>query len=136
VTAYWLGGLGKQKEAEEFLREGLRNNPNSCEILFELGRLYGQNESDVSRARHVWELALRKWKEQEAAKPEPNLMLREQIAVNLGRLEEQSGNLPRAVELLEMVRANSPKPEALQKQIDELRARMASPVITPRPPAN
>jgi len=136
VTAFWLRGLGKVAEAQEFLREGLRNNPNSCEILFELGRLYNQNEHDTARARHVWELALHKWKQQEAGKPEPNLMLREQIAVNLGRLEEQSGNLARAVELLEMVKASSPKPEVIQKRIDELRARMASPVVTPRPPAN
>jgi len=136
VAAYWLRGLGKQKEAEEFLREGLRNNPNSCEILFELGRLYSQNGHDLDRARNVWELALRKWQQQESGKPEPNLMLRDQIAVNLGRLQEQSGNLARAVELLEMVKANSPSAGALQKQVDELRARIATPAITPRPTAN
>jgi len=32
--------LNRPREAEAFLREGLRNNPGSYEILFELGRLY------------------------------------------------------------------------------------------------
>src|SRR5262245_14288817 len=40
VAAYWLRGLGKVTEAEQFLREGLRANPDSYEILYELGRLY------------------------------------------------------------------------------------------------
>ena len=61
VAAYWLRDLGKVKEAEDFLREGLRNNPDSYEILFELGRLYYENNHDPARARNVWELGLRKW---------------------------------------------------------------------------
>src|SRR6266705_3065570 len=43
VAAYWLRRLGKVTDAEQFLREGLRANPNSYDILFELGRLYHEN---------------------------------------------------------------------------------------------
>src|SRR5262249_53893018 len=48
VGAYWLRSrLGKTREAEVFLREGWRANPNSYEILFELARLYEENWEDL-----------------------------------------------------------------------------------------
>ena len=53
--------LNQPREAEAFLREGLRNNPDSYEILFELGRLYDENYHDPDRARDVWQLALHGW---------------------------------------------------------------------------
>src|SRR6266568_9025999 len=104
VAAYRLRNMGKVVEAEKFLRDGLRANPDSYEILFELGRLYYESEHDAARARNVWELALRKWTAQESGKKEPDMFLLEQIAVNLSRLEEKEGNLPRAIEL-----PNSPR---------------------------
>ena len=130
VAAYWLLDLGKLKEAEDFLRQGMLNNPDSCEILFELGRLYYKNNHDPARARNVWELALRKWTEQEAARKNPDLFQLGQIAVNLSRLEEKEGNLARAMQLLELSQKASPHPEALQEQIDELKQKLAA-----RPPA-
>ncbi len=64
VGAYFLREhLNRPREAEAFLREGLRHNPNSYEILFELGRLYDENYHDTDRARDVWLLALNKWSE-------------------------------------------------------------------------
>ena len=74
VAAYWLRDLGKTKEAERFLREGLLNNPDSYEILFDLGRLYYENHHDAARARKIWDLALRRWGEQEAANKKPDLL--------------------------------------------------------------
>ena len=62
VAAYWLRDLGKVKEAERSLRQGLLNNPDSYDILFELGRLYYENNHDAARARKIWELALRRWR--------------------------------------------------------------------------
>ncbi len=60
VGAYFLRKhLNRPEEAEAFLREGLRNNPDSYEILFELGRLYNENDHDTDRARNVWQLALK-----------------------------------------------------------------------------
>jgi tetratricopeptide (TPR) repeat protein len=126
VAAYWLRDLGKVKEAESFLREGLRNNPESSEILFELGRLYYDNYHDTARARNVWESALRKWMEQSSGKQEPDLTQLGKIAINLARLEETEGQLERAMTLLELAKQASPNPEALGRQIDELKGKLAA----------
>jgi len=127
VSAYWLRSrLGKIKEAEDFLREGLRNNPRSYEILFELGRLYYENYHDPERARNVWDLALKKWTDQESGKKEQDLFQLEQITVNLARLEEEQQNFERAIGLLEIGKKASPHPADLEVQIAELKAKLAS----------
>jgi tetratricopeptide (TPR) repeat protein len=126
VAAYWLRDMGKVKEAEDFLREGIRNNPDSPEILFELGRLYYENYHDAARARNAWELGLRKWSEQEAAGKKPDLFQLDQLAVNLARLEEKEGNVARAIDLLGLAQKASPRPEGLQRQIDELKQKLAT----------
>jgi len=127
VAAYWLRNrLGKVNDAEQFLREGLRANPNSSEILFALGRLYSENYHDLTRARNVWELALRRFREQEAAHIDTSNFVLEEITVNLARLEESEGNLQRAIDYLEEAKEISPAPKALQKQIDEIKTRLAS----------
>jgi tetratricopeptide (TPR) repeat protein len=130
VAAYWLRDMGRVKEAEDFLREGLRNNPDCFEILFELGRLYAENHHDPARARNAWELGLRKWSEQEAAGKKPDLFQLDQLAVSLARLEEKESNLARAIDLLGLAKKASPHPEVLQQQIDELKQKLAA-----RPPA-
>ena len=127
VAAYWLRDLGRVKEAEHFLREGLLSNPDSYDILFELGRLYDENNHDAVRARKIWELALRRWSEQEAAGKKPELLKLGQIADFLAHLEEKEGNLTRAIELLELAKKASPNPQALQKQIEELRQKLGAP---------
>jgi len=125
VAAYWLANhLHKVPEAEEFLREGLRENPSSYEILFALGRIYYNNNHDASRARNVWEAALRRWREQETSKKEPDKFALEEIVVNLGRLEEAQGNLAAAIKYLEQGKEVSPAPQNLQKQIDELKRKL------------
>jgi len=126
VTAYWLVGLGKEKEAEEFLREGLRYNPDSYEILFALGKIYQKNLHDNDRAHNVWNVALKKWHKLEDGKQKPNLLLLDEISVNLAQVEEGAGNYPRALELLELAKTASPSPAALQERIDELRAKMVA----------
>lgn len=127
VAAYWLRKkLGKVDEAEQFLREGLRNNPESFEILFELGCLYSENKNDPVRARNVWELALKKWMQQEPKKKEPDLFKLEQIAVHLATIEEGAKNYARAIELLELAKKSSPNPIGLQIQINEIREKMAA----------
>ena len=132
VAAYWLRTkLGKTKEAEAFLREGLRANQDSCEILFELGLLHYESQRDVPRARNLWEMALRKWDEVESKKKEPNLFALDKITVNLGRLEEKEGNLSRAIAYLELAKRASPHPASLQQQIDELKQKLAA---QPQPP--
>jgi tetratricopeptide (TPR) repeat protein len=132
VAAYWLRTkLGKVNEAESFLRDGLRANPDSFEILFDLGRLLYTVRKDTDRARNVWELALRKWQRSEGGKEKPDLIALDQILANLARLEEVAGNLPKAMQHLRRLEAVSPHPELIRSQIEELRRRLQP---TPPPP--
>ncbi len=125
VAAYWLRlRLNKVNEAEQFLREGLRANPTSYEILFELGKLYYENHHDPKVARNLWEMALRRWTEQDDAEQDPDLVTYEQIVANLAHLEEDQGDLRAAVAYLEMEEMVSPVPDLIQKQIDELRKKL------------
>jgi tetratricopeptide (TPR) repeat protein len=121
VAAYWLRErMGKTDEAEQFLREGLRANPNSAEILYELGRVYSENKNDPDRARNLWEAALRQWQKQEAGKSDPDKFLFVNIVTRLALLEEKAGHREQAIAYMELWKAHSPNPEAVQKQIDEL----------------
>lgn len=122
VSAYWLRTrMNKPKEAEEFLREGLKANPGSYAILFELGRIYYESYKDSERARNVWELALRRWDEKESQKKDPDTFLLLQITWHLALLEEQAGATEKALGYLERAKTVSPNPEAVQQRIDELR---------------
>ena len=121
VAAYWLRQMNNYEEAERFLREGLRANPNSYEILFELGRVYAEGRKDPKMARNLWELALRRWNEQEANKPEPNNFMLLQICTYLVQLELKEGNSAKAVSYLEIMKKVSPNPDAVQKRIEEIK---------------
>ena len=127
TAAYWLRrDLGKAKEAEQFLREGLAANPSSYEILLELGRLYDENYHDSLRARNNWRAALKRWMETEPAKPKPDVLPLGQIAVRLARIEEREGRCDQAIALLNLVISHqaTPNPEALREQIRVLQKRL------------
>ena len=127
VAAFWLRRkLGKPKEAEEFLRQGLRANPKSYEILFELGRLYNEEFHDPERACNLWSLALRYWREQQEGKKDPDLISADEITISLARVEEQQGHLSSALEYLEQAKKYSPSPKTIQEQIDELKKKVAA----------
>ncbi len=126
VASFWLRKrLGKPAEAEQFLRDGLRANPNSYELLFELGKLYNENYDDPGRARHVLELALRRWQENEPKSKNPDLVGLEQLLIQLARLEEKTGNLAQSIHYLQMAAKYSPNPALLQKQIDDIKLKLA-----------
>jgi len=127
VAAYWLRQhLNKVDEAEQFLREGWRSNPDSYEILFELGRVFHENRQDPQRARNVWELALRKWRERSQHGDKPDDFVLEQILTHLAQLEEREGHWGQAISYLEKLKPVSPRPEAIQRQIDDLRQKVVS----------
>jgi tetratricopeptide (TPR) repeat protein len=130
--------LNQPREAEAFLREGLRNNPDSYEILFELGRLYNENYHDTDRARNVWQLALRRWMQQDSALQKENQLGLDEITVNLAHLEEGAGNYEDAVRWFQAAQKASPTPDALQQQIEEIKKKMAvqtnAPAAAPRQP--
>jgi tetratricopeptide (TPR) repeat protein len=122
--------LNQPREAEAFLREGLRNNPNSYEILFELGRVYDENDHDTGRARDVWQLALYKWsKDPEAVKD--NKRAFGEITDHLARLEREAGNWQQAIHWFQAAQKVSPDPNALQQRIDEIKKKMAAQTNAP-----
>jgi tetratricopeptide (TPR) repeat protein len=133
VTAFWLRTkLDKVPEAEQVLREGLRHNPNDPQLLFELGRIYFENYHDSTRARNIWNAALRSWARQEPGVPQSERLkltnenfdsrfIFEQLQTNLALLEEKVGNLDAAIARWEPAKLASPKPDDIQKHIDELK---------------
>jgi len=136
IESYTVGSyfmrlhLNRPREAEAFLREGLRNNPGSYEILFELGRLYHENYHDADRARSVWQLALNRWyKDPEALKD--NKLAFEEITVHLAQLEREAGNWQQAINWFQAAQNVSPDRNALQQRIDEIKKNMAAQTNAP-----
>lgn len=118
VAAFWLRTtVNKPKEAEEFLREGLRNNPNHPELLLELGKVYLENNKDVDRARNVWELAKTRWYKVEAPKENPDMLLLEQLAARLADMEFKAGNYTNALVNYQLLRQLSPVPKIIDEHI-------------------
>jgi tetratricopeptide (TPR) repeat protein len=124
VGAYWLVRLKNPNEAEAFLRQGLRANPQSYEILFELGKIYDTSFKQPDRARGIWKLGLRRWDESEAGKKEPDKLGRVHMLDCLAQLEEGKGNYTQAIRYFEEAKNYSPHPEALDERIRELRLKM------------
>jgi tetratricopeptide (TPR) repeat protein len=116
--------LGRTDEAERLLRDGIRENPNSYELLFELGRLYDEDRHDTARARNLWELAAYRWHEQEPSKPKPDLGGLWMIADHLGKLEEDQHNYAEAITWYQVARNVSRTPELLQQKIDDLKTKL------------
>ena len=127
IAAFWLRSrLNKVDEAEQFLRAGLQANPGNAEILFELGRIYYENRKQNDRARNVWELALKKWREEQVKHAEQDLLLYDQLIGNLARLEEQEKNYSQALTYLEALKVVSPSKADIEKWIQEVRAKSAA----------
>lgn len=121
VTAYWLRErMHRLDDAEEFLRDGLRANPGSAAILYELGQLYFEGRKKPDHARNLYLAALASWKRENSGKVEPDEFLFGHITGALAKLEEQEHNIPKAVGYLKMLKSVSPHPDAIQKQIDAL----------------
>lgn len=126
VASYWLRStLKKSNEAEQFLREGLRANPDSYEILHELAKIYYDDHHDPDHARNLWELALLRWREQDEAKKEPDQESYREIVSRLAMLEEKQGNLDKALTYLQLELKVSPFPDAVQKLIDDLKKKQS-----------
>jgi len=139
VGAYWLRtGLNNPKEAQAFLFDGLHNNPGNAELMFELGRLYDESYHDTNRARNVWTAALRNWEAQSAnlkTNTESQLVC-DEITMNLGHLEEGAGNWNQAISYFGMAMQVSPAPGAIQRQIDEIRQKLAAQSSATNAPAH
>ena len=128
TASYWLRGtLGQPDEAEQFLREGLRANPDSYEILIELGYVYDFNNKNPRIARNLFDLALRKWKEQDAAGLKPPPKARVEILDGLVRADGELNDLQQLLLDLEALKAVSPNPEVVEQTLQATRAKLAAP---------
>jgi tetratricopeptide (TPR) repeat protein len=119
--------MGKLDDAAEFLHEGLRENPGSPQLLFDLGRLYFESRHDPVHARNVWEAALRnlgKLRDKDRGSDE-NIYAQEQILGQLARLEEQTNHPEKAIQWLEQLKGMSPSPDEIQKWIDRVKQQSA-----------
>jgi hypothetical protein len=122
IPAYWLRTrLGRVDEAEEFLRDGLRHNPGRADLLYELGVIYFEQRKSLDRGRNLLEAALIRWQAEAAKEPQPDLALAEAILVRLALLEENAGNLRRAIQHLEALESITPRPEPIREHMRELR---------------
>lgn len=131
VTAFWLRErMHKTNEANQVLLEGLRNNPGSCDILFELGRLYEESYHDTNRAENVWQAAAHNWRalDSSASKDEQaaNNFVLEEVATHLGEAERDAGHWQQAIQWFQTAQKVSRAPEAVQQEIDEVKKRMAA----------
>lgn len=123
VTSFWLRkNLKRVEDARDILREGIRNNPKSFELLFAMGLIYEQDDKNDEKARNIWLAAKRFWEEQPAEAKEASLDSYGKITVNLAHLEKEAGNLKLAIKYYELTKLTSPQPQAIQKQIDEIQS--------------
>ena len=126
VTAYWLRSrMGKVAEAEQFLRNGLRENPGSYEILFELGRIFDENHHDTARARNLWELALHNWEQTASGNSGPDKYIYWHLISHLATLEEREGNYAEALSYMELWKKCSADPARVQERIDAVRQKLS-----------
>jgi tetratricopeptide (TPR) repeat protein len=127
VTAsYWLRTrLNKSEEAEQFLREGLRANPDSHEILLELGRIYAYDRKNPRVARNIWERALEEWQHQDQAKEAPDPHVHEEILGELVRDDQRTGDNKQLLSDLQELEKFSLSKESLDKQIEDVKAKLA-----------
>ncbi len=147
VTAFWLTRLNQIYMAEQVLREGLRHNPDNAQLLFELGRIYFENYHDPSRARNIWEAALRSWAREAPGVPQSKRLERtndnfdsrfmfEQLQTYLAQLEEKAGNTNEAIARWKLAKLASPNPDDVQKHIDELKQKLTAPASSTNSPAH
>jgi tetratricopeptide (TPR) repeat protein len=126
TAAYWLRTrLNQPDQAAQFLREGLRANPDSYEILLELGRVYYYSKNNFRVARNIWERALAEWQRQDQAKESPDPHAHEEILGELVRDDEQTGNLQQLLADLQELEKISPNKQALDQQIQDTKAKLA-----------
>jgi len=121
LGAYWLRkNMNKTAEAENFLRQGLKANPNNYELLYELGLLYYESRKQPLNARNLWEAALRSWQEQDTAGNKPDGLVCDKLLAHLARVEEDLGDEAKARDYLRQEIKYSPAPEAIKQRIQEL----------------
>jgi hypothetical protein len=131
TAAYWLRTkLHKPNEAEQFLRQGLRANPDSYAILLELGRVYFYNKKETRVGRNIFALAREKWLKQDAAGEKPDPADYEEILGELLRVDrQQEDSRAELSDLEELIKVSHSK-ATLEAYIRELKEKLAEPPKT------
>ena len=125
VASFWLRkNMHKPDEAEAFLRQGLKANPTSFEILYELGLIYYEDRKEPERALNLLDLALVRWRQAEVAHRKPDPHQCDAILAHLSTIAEANGNWSNAVSYLEQEMEFTPSKEAVGKRIQELRGKI------------
>jgi tetratricopeptide (TPR) repeat protein len=133
TAAYWLRTtLNKPDEAEEFLRQGLRSNPDSYEILLELGRIDFYNKADTRVARNLYELALQKWRRADSVGQKPDGHIYEEIFGELVRADRKEGDLKQELADLQELLKVSPNKDSLRQTIADVTAQLSRPGTQPQ----
>jgi hypothetical protein len=128
TASYWLRtSLNKPHEAEEFLRQGQRANPDSYQILLELGRIYFLNYSNTFVARNILMEARQKWRQQEAAKAKPDPNAYEEILGTIVRADRARDDKKLLLADLEELVKVAHSTENLQKEIEDLKSETGKP---------
>jgi len=133
TTAYWLRkGLGKSAEAEDFIRDGLKANPHSPDLLYALGEIRLQDHQDYVHAKNILLAAKKEWHQRDDPKPAvskdgeetKDYLLLESILGGLITEEEAAGHPDQAVRYLEELKPDAADPKGVQDRIDELQAKI------------
>ncbi len=134
VAAYWLRErMGREQAAEAFLREGIRANPNSHELYFEMGRIALDARGDANRARHLYDVALRKWEQSQTALAEPDFFMLAQILAYRAAADERLGRVDLAIAGLEWAENISGAKGHYRPRLERLRQQQSS-AHDPDPP--
>jgi len=129
---YWLRTVGKSADAEDFIRQGLRANPHSPDLLYALGQIYLEDRKDYFRAKNLFLAAKIEWHKRDDSKPAiakngeevKDYLLLESTLGGLVKLEEATGHLDQAVRYLEELKPDASDPDGVQKRIDETKAKI------------
>jgi tetratricopeptide (TPR) repeat protein len=133
TAAYWLRrSLHKSADAEDFIRQGLRANSRSPDLLYTLGQIYLEDRQDYPHAKNLFIAAMRCWHERDDPKPEVaknggesrDYLLLESILGGLIKNEMAAGQPRQALEYMKILKANASDPAGVQKQIDQLQAKL------------
>jgi tetratricopeptide (TPR) repeat protein len=128
TASYWLRtSLNKPAEAEQFLRQGLRANPDSFALLLELGRIYLDNRKNPRVARNIFLQARQKWRQQDAAGDKPDPHAYEEILGEMVRADRAQGDVKAQIADLEDLINVARGKEVLQRQLDDLKAKLGEP---------
>jgi len=122
--------LTRPREAADQFSRAIRLNPDSPSSHYHLALALAcqdKPQQALPHAQKAHDLALRRWSAQQAAGQKPDLFPFEPIALRLSGFEEKQGNLPRAIQLLELAAKASPYPDTLQKEIEELKQKHVAP---------